>query len=85
MIQIIGSMEDERTFSTLAFMKTRIQNCLCEHLDMVIWMFAQLFIPLIPFFMMMPSQLGLMRKLGEVFGLDVFWLQCLWVNFSFQA
>jgi hypothetical protein len=52
---------------------------------MVIWMFAQLFIPLIPFFMMMPSQLGLMRKLGEVFGLDVFWLQCLWVNFSFQA
>jgi hypothetical protein len=33
MVQIIGSMEDERTFSTLTFMETRLQNRLCEHFE----------------------------------------------------
>jgi hypothetical protein len=43
MDQIMGFVEDERTFSTLTFMKIRLQNRLCEHLDLVVRMFAQPF------------------------------------------
>jgi hypothetical protein len=43
MIQIMGFVKNEKTFSTLTFMKTRLWNPLCEHLDMVVWMFAQPF------------------------------------------
>ncbi len=39
-VQIMGFVEDERTFSTLTFMKTRLWNRLCEHLDLVVRMFA---------------------------------------------
>jgi hypothetical protein len=35
-VQIMGSVEDEKTFSTLTFMKTRLQNKFCEHLDLVV-------------------------------------------------
>jgi hypothetical protein len=42
-VQIMDFMKDERTFSTLTFMKTRLWNHLCEHLDLVVQMFAQLF------------------------------------------
>jgi hypothetical protein len=34
-------VEDERTFSTLTFMKSKIQNLLAGHLDTAIRMFAQ--------------------------------------------
>ncbi len=43
MIQIMGFVKNERTFSTLIFMKTRLWNRLCEHLGMVVMMFAQPF------------------------------------------
>jgi hypothetical protein len=36
-------MEDERIFSTLTFMKIRLHNRLCEHLDLVICMYVQPF------------------------------------------
>jgi len=39
----MGSVEDERTFSTLKFIKTRLRNRLCEHLDLVVCMFARPF------------------------------------------
>jgi hypothetical protein len=42
-VQIMGSMENERTFSTLMFMKIRLWHHLCGHLDLVVHMFAQLF------------------------------------------
>lgn len=42
-IQIMGSMEDERIFSTLTFMNTRLWNRLYEHLDLVFCMFVQPF------------------------------------------
>jgi hypothetical protein len=42
-VQIMGSVEDERTYSTLTFMKTRLRNKICEHLDLVVCMFAQPF------------------------------------------
>jgi hypothetical protein len=42
-VQIMGSMEDENTFSTLMFMKTKLQNQFWEHLDLVVCMFAQPF------------------------------------------
>ncbi len=42
-VQIMGSMEDENTFSTFMFMKTKLQNQFCQHLDLVVCMFAQPF------------------------------------------
>jgi hypothetical protein len=39
----MGFVEDDRIFSTLMFMKTRLRNRLCEHLDLVVRMFAQPF------------------------------------------
>jgi hypothetical protein len=38
----MGFVEDERTFSTLTFMKMRLWNKHYEHLDLVVCMFAQL-------------------------------------------
>jgi hypothetical protein len=42
-VQIMGSVEDDKIFSTLMFMKTRFRNQLCEHLDLVVGRFAQPF------------------------------------------
>jgi hypothetical protein len=42
-VQIMGYVEDERTLSTLTFMKTRLRNHLCKHLNLVVQMFAQSF------------------------------------------
>ncbi len=43
MVQIVIFVEDEKTFLTLTFMKIKLWNCLCEHLDLVVHMFAQPF------------------------------------------
>jgi len=42
-VQIMGFVEDEKTFSTLTFMKTRLWNHLCEYLDLVVGMIAKSF------------------------------------------
>jgi hypothetical protein len=34
-------VEDERTFSTLTFMKSKLQNRLAGHLDIAIYMFVE--------------------------------------------
>jgi len=43
MVYIRGYIEDERTFSIMMFMKTKLQNQLCEHLNLVVHMFARPF------------------------------------------
>jgi hypothetical protein len=43
MVQIMGFVEDEKTFSTFTFVKTRLWNRLCEHLGLVVHMYAQPF------------------------------------------
>jgi hypothetical protein len=55
MVQIMGFVEDEKTFSTLTFMKTRLQNKFCDHLDLGFICLHNLFMLLIPFLTMMPS------------------------------
>jgi hypothetical protein len=40
---ILGSVEDERTFSTLSFMKSKLRNHLSSHLDTTVKMFLQPF------------------------------------------
>jgi hypothetical protein len=40
-IQVISSVEDERTISTLTFMKSKLWNQLVGHLDIVTRMFIQ--------------------------------------------
>lgn len=42
-VQIINNIEDEKTFSTLTFMKFYVWNWLVEHLDTTICMFVQHF------------------------------------------
>jgi hypothetical protein len=42
-VQIMGFVGDERIFSTLTFIKTKLHIQLCEHLDLVVCMFAQPF------------------------------------------
>lgn len=49
MAQIMGFVEDEKTLSTLVFMK-KIWNWLCEHLNLVIHMYAQPFYTITIFF-----------------------------------
>jgi hypothetical protein len=42
-VTILGSVEDERTFSTLNYMKSKVRNNLQEHLDLVVRMYGQNF------------------------------------------
>jgi hypothetical protein len=43
MMQVLGSMEDEQTFSTLSFMKSKMRNRLNEHLHTIVGMYYQIF------------------------------------------
>jgi hypothetical protein len=43
MVQIVGSVKDERCFFTLVFMKSKFWNRLITHLPLVVGMFAQQF------------------------------------------
>jgi hypothetical protein len=45
-VMVLGSVEDERTFSTLTFMKSKLRNRLTTHLDLVVRMYAQDFFTL---------------------------------------
>ena len=40
-IQMLGSVEDERTFNSLPFLKSKLRILLTMHLDLVVHMFAQ--------------------------------------------
>ena len=40
---VLGSVEDEHTFSTLIFMKSKLCNCLGSHLDTTVKLFSQCF------------------------------------------
>ena len=42
-VQVLGSVEDERTFNSLSFLKSKLRNQLTTHLDLVVDMFAQYF------------------------------------------
>ena len=49
MVTVLGSVEDERTFSTLNFMKNKLRNRLLTHLPVVVGMHAQDFFSLSDF------------------------------------
>jgi len=40
-VQMIGLVEDERCFSTFAFMKSKLRNRFNDHLDLVVCMFTR--------------------------------------------
>jgi hypothetical protein len=42
-IEVLGSIEDEWCSSTFSFMKSKLQNRLTTHLDLIIHMFVQRF------------------------------------------
>jgi hypothetical protein len=43
MVQVLGSIEDEQRFSSLAFCKSKLHNRLTINLDLVVKMFSQMF------------------------------------------
>lgn len=40
-VQVLGSVEDIRTFSPLSFLRSKLRNLLTTHLDLVVHMFGQ--------------------------------------------
>ena len=42
-VQVLGSVEDERTFNTLSFIKNRLRNSLTVNLETCVAMYAQKF------------------------------------------
>ena len=49
MVAVLGSIEDERTFSTLSFMKNKLKNRLNVHLPLAVAMHPQEFYTLTDF------------------------------------
>jgi hypothetical protein len=45
-VTILASVEDEHTFSTLNYMKSKVRNNLNDHLDLVVRMYGQSFFDL---------------------------------------
>jgi len=43
MVQVLGLMEDEKTFNNLIFMKSKLHNQLIAHFDLCVQMFTQIF------------------------------------------
>jgi len=41
LVHVLGSVEDERTFSVLNFLKSKLKNNLEDHLQLVVGMFSQ--------------------------------------------
>ena len=41
LVQVIGGVEDERVFSSLSFLKTKLRNPLDPHLGVVVGMYSQ--------------------------------------------
>jgi len=41
MVHIIGSVEDERLFSNVGFLKSKLRNCLDDNIEVVVGMFSQ--------------------------------------------
>jgi hypothetical protein len=39
-VQVLRLVDDERTFSTFSFMKSRLRNCLNEHLHTIAGMYS---------------------------------------------
>jgi hypothetical protein len=42
-VQVLGSVEDEHTFSTVAFIKNKVRNRLTDHLSPTVGIFSQKF------------------------------------------
>jgi hypothetical protein len=45
-VQMLGSVEDEHTFSTLSFIKSKLKNRFNEYLHIVVGMYFQIFFTL---------------------------------------
>jgi hypothetical protein len=40
-VHVLGSVQDERCFSTLSFLKSKLHNSLDQHLELVVGMYLQ--------------------------------------------
>jgi hypothetical protein len=72
MVSILRSMEDECTFSMLAFMKNKLHNRLGTNLDTIVRMFAHNLIHMKVYFIRMQPQHGKIGKCRLVLPLERF-------------
>jgi len=51
-VMVVNNVEDEKIFSTISFMKSKLHNHLTTHLNLVVWMYAQKFykLKIFPFY-----------------------------------
>ena len=54
-VQVLGSVEDEKTLSSLSFLKSKLRNRHTTHLDLAVRMFAQGFYTLNTFPYQVPN------------------------------
>jgi hypothetical protein len=66
-VQVLGSVEDERTFSTLSFIKNRLRNRLTVNLETYAAMYAQHFFTMsnFPYGTTFAEWQGLKRRHGD--------------------
>jgi hypothetical protein len=43
MVMVLGNVEDEHVFSSLSFVKSKLQNHFTTHLNLVVWMYVPSF------------------------------------------
>ncbi len=88
-VQVIDYVEDERCFSTLTFMKTKLRNRLTMHLELVIHMGIKSFFHFLkPFLLVQQFKIGRTSKFNKVQKVEV-WGQStsnllVWVFFCTQ-
>jgi hypothetical protein len=57
-VQVLGSVEDKRTFSIVSFSKNQLRNCFSEHLNTIVGVFSQNFYTMENFFTAKPTTIG---------------------------
>jgi len=65
-VQVLGSIEDERCFSSLAFVKNKPRNSLDPHQENVVEMYSQKIFTLETFLIMMLVTSGLKELMNDM-------------------
>lgn len=64
---VLGNVEDKHTFVTLTFVKSKLENWLTTHLDLVVQIYAQNYSLLKVFHSILPSFNGVKKSFADIF------------------
>ncbi len=67
---VLGSVEDEKCLFNLFSMKNKLTNCLTNHLDFVVWIYAQSFYTMETFPFTVAIRSWSYQILGPIEGLE---------------